>query len=177
LTVGFRPQFVVVSGLSVGIPLTMGFRPQLVVLLGLSVGIPFTVGFRLSQCLWLSRSLFTNSSSFHDGILAITKPFHTKFFFLHDELFSFFAMEFWLPGSLSHEIFFFHNGISAITKPFHDFSSFTMELWLSRSLFTNFSSFTMESWLSRSLFTNFSFTMELYKMHDLGENSFHIYHI
>jgi hypothetical protein len=35
----------------------------------------------------------------------------------------------------------------------------------------------MESWLSRSLFTNFSFTMELYKMYDLGENSFHIYHI
>jgi hypothetical protein len=36
--VGFRPQLVVVSSLSVGIPLTVGFRPQLVVL-GLSVGI------------------------------------------------------------------------------------------------------------------------------------------
>jgi hypothetical protein len=45
LTVGFRPQLVVVSGLSVGIPLMVGFRPQLVVVLSLSVGIPFTVGF------------------------------------------------------------------------------------------------------------------------------------
>jgi hypothetical protein len=52
--VGFRPQLVVVSGLSVGIPLTMGFRPQLVVVSGLSVGIPLTVGFRISRCLWLS---------------------------------------------------------------------------------------------------------------------------
>jgi hypothetical protein len=38
-------QLVVVSGLSVGIPLTVGFRPQLVVVSGLSVGIPLTVGF------------------------------------------------------------------------------------------------------------------------------------
>jgi hypothetical protein len=30
--VGFRPQLVVVLGLSVGIPLTVGFRPQLVVI-------------------------------------------------------------------------------------------------------------------------------------------------
>jgi hypothetical protein len=51
LTVGFRPQLVVVSGLSVGIPLTVGFRPQLVVVSGLSVGIPLTVGFRLSRSL------------------------------------------------------------------------------------------------------------------------------
>jgi hypothetical protein len=35
LTVGFRPQLVVVSGLSLGIPLTVGFRPQLVVVSGL----------------------------------------------------------------------------------------------------------------------------------------------
>jgi hypothetical protein len=53
LTVGFRPQLVVVSGLSVGIPLTVGFRPQLVVL-GLSVVIPLTLGFRLSRSLRLS---------------------------------------------------------------------------------------------------------------------------
>jgi hypothetical protein len=46
LTVGFRPQLVVVSGLLVGIPLTVGFRPQLVVVLGLFVGIPLMVGFR-----------------------------------------------------------------------------------------------------------------------------------
>jgi hypothetical protein len=75
-TLGFRPQLVVVSGLSVGIPFTVGlqlvvvsslsvgipftvgFKLQLVVVSSLLVGIPFTVGFRLSQSLWLSRSLF-----------------------------------------------------------------------------------------------------------------------
>jgi hypothetical protein len=45
LMVGFRPQLVVVSGLSAEIPLTVGFRPQLVVVSGLLVGIPLTVGF------------------------------------------------------------------------------------------------------------------------------------
>jgi hypothetical protein len=67
---------------------------------------------------------------FHDGILAMTKPF-LRIFFL------FFTMEFWLSRSLSHELFlfsrwnsgyhkaffhelfsFFHDGILAITKPF-----------------------------------------------------------
>jgi hypothetical protein len=38
--VEIRPQLIVVSGLSVGIPLMMGFRPQLVVVSGLLVGIP-----------------------------------------------------------------------------------------------------------------------------------------
>jgi hypothetical protein len=96
--------------------------------------------------LWLSRSLFhelflfprwnsgyheaffTNFFFFHDGILAITKPFSRTF--------SFFTMEFRLSGILSHEFFlfsrwnfgyqeafltnffFFHDGISAIRKPF-----------------------------------------------------------
>jgi hypothetical protein len=115
------------------------------------VGIPLTVGFRLSWSLWLSQSPFTNFSSF--------------------------TMEFWPSRSLSHEIFFFHDGILAITKPFtrtfvfsrwnsgyHEafhtnfFSFFTMEFWLSRSLFHEFFFHTMESRLSRSLFTNFSFT-------------------
>jgi hypothetical protein len=123
LTVGFRPQLVVVSGLSVGIPLTVGFRSQLVVVSGLSVGIPLTVGFRLSWSLRLSRSVFTNSSSSHDRILAITKP--------STRTFSFFTMDFWLSGSLSHELFFFHDGILAIRKPFTRTSSFfTMEFRL-----------------------------------------------
>jgi hypothetical protein len=47
---------------SVGIPLTVGFRPQLVIVSGLLVGIPLTMGFRLSWSLWLSQSPFTNSS-------------------------------------------------------------------------------------------------------------------
>jgi hypothetical protein len=108
---GVRPQLIVVSGLSVGIPLTVGFRPQLVVS-GLSVGIPWTVGFRLSQSLWLSRSPFTNFFS-HDRTLAITEPFRERFIF--------------------------NEGILAITKPFHELFFFTMEFWLSRSLFMNFS--------------------------------------
>jgi hypothetical protein len=107
---------------------------------------------------WLSRSLFhelflfsrwnsgyqeaffTNSSFFHDGILAIKKSFSRTFFFFHDGIlsirkpfltnsFSFFTMEFWLSGSLSHG----------------PFSFFTMEFWLSGSLSHEpFSFFTME---------------------------------
>jgi hypothetical protein len=92
---GNRRQLIVVSGLSVGIPLTMGFRPQLVVVSGLSVGIPLTVRFRLSRSLWLSRSLFTKFSSF--------------------------TMEFRLSRSLSWK-FLFHDVILAITKPFSNFS-------------------------------------------------------
>jgi hypothetical protein len=77
-------------------------------------------------------------------------------------------MEFWLSRSLSHGLFlfsrwnscyheafftnFFHDGILAITKPFSR-TVFTMEFWLSWSLFHElFSFFTMEFWLSRSLF-------------------------
>jgi hypothetical protein len=125
----------------------MGFsRPQLVVVSGLS---------------------------FHDGILAITKPFSRTFFLFlrwnsgyheafltnfflfsrwncgyHEvfltNFFSFFTMEFWLSRSLSHELFFFlHDGILAITKPF-----------------------------SR---TFFFFHDGILEIHDLGEDSFHIY--
>jgi hypothetical protein len=94
LTVGFRPQLVVVSGLSVGIPLTVGFRPQLVVS-GLSVGIPLTMGFRLSWSLRLSRS-----------------PFNELFFHM---------MDFRISQSLSRT-FLPHNGISAITEPVKNFS-------------------------------------------------------
>jgi hypothetical protein len=118
---------------------------------------------------WLSRSLshelfllsrwnsgyhgafLTNFFFFHDGILAITKPFSRTF--------SLFKMEFWLSRSLSHErflfsrwnsgyhelflfsrwnsgyheafltnFFSFQDGTLAITKPFsRTFSFFTME--------------------------------------------------
>jgi hypothetical protein len=102
---------------------------------------------------------------FHDGISAITEPFSRTFFFLLDgisaitepfsRIFSFFTMELWLSGSLFHELilfsrwnsgyqeaffmnsFFFHDGTLAIRKPFsRTHSFFTMELWLSRSLFS-----------------------------------------
>jgi hypothetical protein len=95
LSVGFRPQLVVVSSLSVGIPLMVEFMPQLVVVSGLSVGIPLTVGFRLSQSLRLSRS-----------------PFHELFFH---------TMEFRLSRSFSR-IFLSHYVIPAITEPFTNFS-------------------------------------------------------
>jgi hypothetical protein len=42
--VGTRPRLIVVSGLSVGIPLAVGFRPQLVVFSGLLGGNPFDSG-------------------------------------------------------------------------------------------------------------------------------------
>jgi hypothetical protein len=44
-------------------------------------------------------AFLTNFFLFHDGILAIRKPFSRTFFF--------FTMEFWLSGSLSHELFSF----------------------------------------------------------------------
>jgi hypothetical protein len=122
-TMGVRPQLIVVSGLSVGIPLTVGFRPQLVVVSGLLVGIPLTVGFRISQSLWLSWSPFTNFP-FSRWNFGYNGAFHELFFN---------TMESWLSQSLSHT-FLSHDRISAITKPFHELFFFTMELWLSRSL-------------------------------------------
>jgi hypothetical protein len=73
-----------------------------------SVGIPSWIGF-LGHNLLLSQAFFHNLVFFHDGILAITKPFDKLFFF---------TMEFLLSRSLSHEHFLFHDGILAITKPF-----------------------------------------------------------
>jgi hypothetical protein len=65
---------------------------------------------------WLSGSLFYELLFFHDGILAIRKPFSRTFLFSRWNFgyqeafltnFSFFTMEFWLSGSLSHELSFF----------------------------------------------------------------------
>jgi hypothetical protein len=128
---GVRPQLIVVSGLSVGIPLTVEFRPQLAVVSGLSVGIPLTVGFRLSRSLWLSRSAFTNfpfsrwnfgyHGAFHELFLtrwnlgcheaSLTLFFHT------------------IESRLSRSLF--TNFSFSITKPFHKLFFFTMEFWLS----------------------------------------------
>jgi hypothetical protein len=150
----------------VGIPLTVGFRPQLVVVSGLSVGIPLTVG--LGHNLLLSQAF--RWDPFDGGILAFTeplainKPFH-KLFLFHDRIMDitkpftrtlpFFTMELWLSQSLvtifsftrwnsgyheaSSRIFLSHDGISAITEPFHEFFFHMMESRLSRSLFTTFS--------------------------------------
>jgi hypothetical protein len=108
-------------------------RPQLVVVSGLSVGIPRWMGFRLSG------SPFHELILFFDGISAITEPFTRTFFLFsqwnsgyqgafHTNFFSFFTMEFWLSRSLSHELLFFHDGILAIEEPFtRTFLFFTME--------------------------------------------------
>jgi hypothetical protein len=117
--------------------------PQLIIVSGLFGGNPFVDGI-LGHNLLLSWALFTISSPFHDGILAIRKPFSRPFLFFTMEFwlskpfsrtFPFFMMEFWLSGSLSHELFFFsrwnsgyqslshelfffYDGILAIRKPF-----------------------------------------------------------
>jgi hypothetical protein len=74
--------------------------------LSLSQASFFTMEFRLSQSLSHEPSFF-----FHDGILAITKPFSRTLFFFHDGI-----LAITKPSSRTH--FFFHDGILAITKPF-----------------------------------------------------------
>jgi hypothetical protein len=162
----------------VGIPLTKGFRlsrslfHKLFFFSQQNSGYHealFTIFFFFTMEFWLSRSLSPELFPFHDGILAIKEPFTRTFYFsrwnsgyqgaFHTN-FSFFTMEFWLSRSLSHELFFFHEN-SGYQGAFH----------------TNFSFFTMEFWLSRSLSHElFFFHDGIHKMHDLGEDSFHIYH-
>jgi hypothetical protein len=110
---------------------------------------------------WLSRSLsyelflfsrwnlghhgafHTNFFFFHDGILAIRKPFRRALLFFTMEFWlsgsfcttSFFFHDGWLSRGLFTNPFFFHDGILAITEPFtRTFSFFTMEFWLSGCL-------------------------------------------
>jgi hypothetical protein len=59
---------------------------------------------------WLSRRL-SHELFFHDGILAITKPFSWTFFFFHDGILA-------ITKPFSRTFFFFHDGILASTKPF-----------------------------------------------------------
>jgi hypothetical protein len=131
----------------VGIPLTVGFRPQLLVVSGLSVGIPLTMGFRLSRSLQLSRSPFTYfpfsrwnfgyQGAFHklflsdDGISAIKEPFTN---------FSFTRWNFDYQGAF-HKLFLSDDGILAIKEPFTNFFFQMMEFWLSRSLSQTFFSY------------------------------------
>jgi hypothetical protein len=101
---------------------------------------------------WLSGSLSHERFLFHNGILAIRKPFSRTFFI--------FTMEFWLPGSLSHELFSFHDGILATRKPFsRTFFLLTMEFWLPGSL-------------SHELFL---FHDRILEIRNLGEDTFNTY--
>jgi hypothetical protein len=116
---GFRPQLVVVSGLFSGNPFVDGvLGHNLLLSQAFSVGIPSWIGF-LGHNLLLSQAFFHNLVFFHDGILAITKPFSWTFSFsrwnsgYHEAFlmnFFFFTMEFWLSWSHSHELLLFHDG-------------------------------------------------------------------
>jgi hypothetical protein len=154
----------------------------------------------LTKEFWLSRSLsheffsfsrwnsdyqgaFSRISLSHDGILAIKEPFHE---------FLFHTIEFWLSRSLftnfsftrwnsSYQeafsrIFLLHDGILAIKEPFHEFLFHTMEFWLSRSLFMNFSFTQWNSGYQGAFSRIFLLHDGIHKMHDLGEDTFHIYH-
>jgi hypothetical protein len=126
-----------------------------------------------------------NSFFFHDGILAITKPFMRTL--------SFSRWNFGYHEAFHTTFFFFHDGILAITKPFHEFFFHMVEISAITEPFHKVFFHTVESRLSRSLFTNCFFTQwnigyhrafsqiflshgGIHKMHDLGEDSFHIYH-
>jgi hypothetical protein len=148
--------------------LTVGFRPQLVVVSGLSVGIPLTVGFRLLRSLRLSWSLFTNSSSFHDRILAITKPFTRTFSFTWWNL--------GYHGAFSR-IFLSHGRILAIKKPFTRTFLFHDEILAIKEPFTRTFLFHDGILAIKKPFTRtFLFHDGILEMHYLGEESFHIYH-
>jgi hypothetical protein len=116
-----RPQHVVVSGLFQWESLDgWDFLGHNLLLLQASF---FTMEFWLSRSLCHELFLFSqwnfgyheaflaNFFCFHDGILAITKPFSRTFFFFHDGILA-------MTKPFSRTFFFFHDGILAITKPF-----------------------------------------------------------
>jgi hypothetical protein len=80
--VGFRPQLVVVSGLSMGIPLMVGFRPQLVVVSCLFGGNPFDGGILGFRGAFGYHGAFSQIFFSHNGCSAITEPFTTFFSFI-----------------------------------------------------------------------------------------------
>jgi hypothetical protein len=136
----FRPQLIVVSSLFGGNPFVDGILGHNILLSRASFHNlfffsrwnsgyqeAFLTNFSFFTIeFWLSGSLSHGLFFFHDGILAIRKPFSRTFLFsrwnfgYHEAFLTnfFFTMEFWLSGSLSHELFFFHDGILAIRMPF-----------------------------------------------------------
>jgi hypothetical protein len=131
LVVGFRPQLVL-SGLSVGIPLTVGFGPQLVVVSGLSVGIPLRVGFRPQLVVVSDLSVGIPLTV---GFRLSRRPRLSRSPFTN---FCFTQWTFGYHRAFS-QTFLSYDGISAITEPFHELFFHMMDFWLSRGLFTNFS--------------------------------------
>jgi hypothetical protein len=157
----------------------------------------FTIGFWLSRSLSHEIFLFSQWNSgyqeafhtkfffFYNGILAIRKPFTRTLFFFHDGI---------LAIRKPFTNFLSHGGISVITEPFHEFFFHMMESRLSRSLSMNLSftwwnlgyngafsriflSHDGISAITEPFHESFFHKMEfLKKMHDVGEDSFHIYH-
>jgi hypothetical protein len=88
---------------------------------------------------WLSGSPSHELFFFHDGILALRKPFSRTFLFSRWNFgyqeallmnFSFFTMEFWLSKPFSRT-FLFSRWNSGYQEALTNFSFFTMEFWLS----------------------------------------------
>jgi hypothetical protein len=122
---------------------------------------------------WLWRSLsYEFSFFFHDGILAITKPFSRTF--------SFFTMEFWLSQSLFHELFFlfsrwnsgYHEAFLTNFFLFSRWNSGYHEAFLTNFLFFHDGILAITKPFSR---TFFFFHDGILEVRDLGEDSFHIY--
>jgi hypothetical protein len=120
----------------------------------------------LGHNLLLSRAFVHNLFFFHDGILAIRKPFSRTF--------SFSRWNFGYHEAFLTNFFFFHDGILAITKPFSRFFFFFHDGY-HEAFLTNF--FLFSRWLSRSLSHElFSFfTMEFWKYAIGGRLFIYIY--
>jgi hypothetical protein len=121
----FRPQLIIVSGLFGGNPfmdgilghnllLSQAFFHNLVFFSRWNSR--YQKAFLTNFCFftmefWLSGSLSHELFFFHDGILAIKKPFSRTFFFLHNGILA-------IKKPFSRTFFFLHDGILAIRKPF-----------------------------------------------------------
>jgi hypothetical protein len=134
-----------------------------------SVGIPSWMGFYATTCcclrpfwweslrgwdFWLSRSLSSQ-------ILFLFTIEFWPLGSLFSRTFSFSRWNSGYKGAFSLELFLFHDGILAIKEPFT--RTFLFSRWNSGyqgAFHTNFSFFTMEFWLSRSL------SHELFFFHD-----------
>jgi hypothetical protein len=118
---------------------------------------------------WLSGSLSHELFFFHDGILAIRKPFSRTF--------SFFMMEFWLSGSLFLRTFLFSWWNFGYQEAF--LTNFSFLWWNSgyqEAFLTNFSFFMMEFWLSEAFSHKLFFSHDgILEICDLGEDSLYIY--
>jgi hypothetical protein len=127
-----------------------------------------TNSFFFTMEFWLSRSL--------SHILFLFSRWNSGYHEAFSRTLSFCMMEFGLSQSLFTNSFFFHDGILAITEPFHEFFFHMVESRLSRSLFTNFSFTSWNLGYHEAFSRIFLSHGGIHKMHNLGEDSFHIYH-